>query len=63
MYMISIDAEKCEGCNECIDGCPVNILEMTDGKAVVIDGSESDCMGCETCVVVCPTAAPVIEEM
>ena len=63
MYMISIDAEKCVGCGEGVDGCPVNILKMVDGKAIVVDGSETEYMGCETCVVVCPTGAPEIQEM
>ncbi|MTI80650.1 MAG: 4Fe-4S dicluster domain-containing protein [Firmicutes bacterium] len=62
MYMVSIDAEKCEGCGECVDACPAAILEMVDGKAVVT-GSETDCMGCETCVVTCPHEAPVIQEL
>ncbi len=62
MYMISINADKCEGCGECVDACPAGILGMVDAKAEVT-GAETDCMGCETCVVTCPNEACSLQEL
>jgi len=50
-----IDEEKCEGCGECVDTCPAEVLEMQGDKAVVVD--EDECLECESCVEVCETGA------
>ncbi len=61
MYLVSIDAEKCEGCEECVNNCPVGALAMKDGKGFV---AQADlCEGCETCVSVCPSGAVTLSEM
>ncbi|HZK18093.1 MAG TPA: 4Fe-4S dicluster domain-containing protein [Clostridia bacterium] len=63
MFVVTIDSEKCEGCGECWENCPVDIIsEGEDGKAVV-DGDLDDCLGCETCVAVCENDAVMVEEM
>lgn len=62
MYVVSISADKCEGCGECIDACPAGILSMIEGKTQVT-GAETDCMGCETCVVTCPNEACSLQEL
>ena len=50
---VKIDNEKCTGCGVCVDVCPVNALEIKDGKAVVSD----DCIDCGVCINECPTEA------
>ena len=55
-----VDAEKCEGCEECVDVCPVEVFEMQDGKSVVI--AEEECLGCESCIEVCEPGAIIVEE-
>lgn len=59
MFVVSVDAEKCNGCGECAENCPIGILELVDGKAEVVG---DDCMGCESCVEVCSTGAVSVEE-
>ncbi len=61
MFKVEIDAEKCEGCGECVDNCPAEVLEMKDDKAVVVDPDE--CLGCESCVSVCPNGAVTLNEV
>lgn len=61
MYNVTVDAEKCVGCGECVDVCPVEVYEMQDEKSVVINGEE--CLGCESCIEVCETDAITLEEV
>ena len=60
MYKITIDAEKCIGCGECVDICPEEVYELQDGKSVAVN--EEDCVGCESCIEVCEEDAITIEE-
>jgi len=63
MFRVSIDKEKCEGCGECADSCPAEILEMGDDGKAEVAGDPEDCLGCETCVTVCPSGAVTLEEV
>ncbi|MDI6797761.1 MAG: 4Fe-4S binding protein, partial [Desulfatibacillaceae bacterium] len=27
----TVDADKCTGCEECVDVCPVDVFELQDG--------------------------------
>ncbi len=56
-----VDEEKCVGCEECVDVCPVEVFEMQDGKSSVVNGDE--CLGCESCVEVCEESAITVEEI
>jgi NAD-dependent dihydropyrimidine dehydrogenase PreA subunit len=61
MYLVTVNNEKCEGCEECSNNCPVGVFQMKDGKA---DPFQADlCEGCETCVSVCSTGAVTLSEM
>ena len=62
MYIISIDADACDGCGQCAENCPVNLLSMEGSKAVVT-GEPTECMGCEACTSVCPEGACHIQEI
>ncbi|MEW6109589.1 MAG: 4Fe-4S dicluster domain-containing protein [Nitrospirota bacterium] len=61
MYLVTINAEKCEGCEECANNCPVSVFEMQNGKATIV--SADSCEGCETCVSVCSSGAVTLSEM
>lgn len=52
-----VDADKCTGCESCVDVCPVEAIAMVDGKAVVSD----ECIDCGQCVDECPTEAIEME--
>ncbi len=61
MWLVTVDAAKCEGCEECVNNCPVTVFEMQDGKASPFQADL--CEGCETCISVCPSAAVALSEM
>jgi NAD-dependent dihydropyrimidine dehydrogenase PreA subunit len=61
MYQLAIDKEKCNGCEECVDICPADVLEMVDGKSEATNIDE--CMGCESCVETCPESAIELTEI
>ncbi len=58
--IIKIDEEKCNGCGECIKGCPEGALQLIDGKARLIN--EAFCDGLGACIGECPLGAITIEE-
>jgi len=49
-----VDAEKCTGCESCVESCPLDAIEMKDDVAVVDDET---CGDCGACVDVCPVEA------
>lgn len=55
-----VDQDKCTGCEECVDICPVEVFEMVDDKSEPVNAEE--CMGCESCVESCEAEAITIEE-
>jgi len=48
-----VDAEKCTGCETCLESCPSEAIVMEDGVAKVND----DCVDCGSCVDECPVEA------
>ncbi len=55
-----VDQDKCTGCEECVDICPVEVFEMVEGKSSPVNAEE--CMGCESCVESCEEEAITVEE-
>lgn len=59
-YSVTVDEDKCIGCGECVDVCPVEVYELQDEKSKVVN--EDECLGCESCIEVCSEDAIVVEE-
>lgn len=59
-YNVMTDKQKCVGCGECVDVCPVSVYQLQNHKAEPLDAKA--CIGCEACVEVCPADAITIEE-
>jgi NAD-dependent dihydropyrimidine dehydrogenase PreA subunit len=58
--IITIDEEKCDGCGDCIPGCPEGALQVIDGKARLV--SDLMCDGLGACLGECPQGAISLEE-
>ena len=50
-------SEKCDGCGECADICPMEAIKIDNGKAVVSE----ECTECGACVDECPKEALSLE--
>lgn len=61
MYLVNVDREKCDGCEECTNICPVEVFRIVDGKSDPYQASE--CSYCLSCVEVCPNKSITVTEM
>lgn len=55
---ININMNECTVCGECVDVCPMNILQIVNDKLVI--GNTDDCSYCETCMDVCPEECIIV---
>src|SRR4030043_130619 len=53
-FLRETDKEKCTGCGECVEICPVNVIKM-EGDFPVVD--KEWCIGCGVCANPCPVSA------
>ena len=60
-FLPQIDDEKCNGCGQCIHGCPVEAMTLVSAnnphkpKMKKAKVEEDICLGCGVCVRACPT--------
>ncbi|KJC59952.1 4Fe-4S ferredoxin [Bradyrhizobium sp. LTSPM299] len=50
-----IDAGRCTSCDICVNVCPTNVFEKTDGIPVI--ARQGDCQTCFLCELYCPEDA------
>jgi len=50
-----VEADKCDGCEECLSVCPKNAIQMNNENKAVIDGAL--CVGGGSCLGSCPQEA------
>lgn len=50
-----VEADKCDGCEECLSVCPKNAIQMNNENKAVIDGAL--CIGGGSCLGSCPQEA------
>lgn len=50
-HSVTLDADQCVGCTNCIKRCPTEAIRVRDGKAKIIS---ERCIDCGECIRVCP---------
>ena len=58
--IVTIDADKCNGCGDCVPSCAEGAIQIIDGKAVLL--AENLCDGIGNCLGTCPMDAIHIEQ-
>jgi len=55
-----VDVEKCDACEDCIESCPTESIQLVNGKAYI---DPEECIDCEACLDTCPNGAiSMVEE-
>jgi len=57
--LYKVDASRCIGCRICEQVCPVDAIQIVNGKAVI---DPNKCIGCGLCVAKCPTGAISLQQ-
>jgi MinD superfamily P-loop ATPase len=61
VFLIKVSKEKCNGCGQCADLCPVDVFEIKQGKSYPTH--PENCLGCGTCVAICESEAIIVTEI
>ncbi|MHB1419740.1 MAG: ATP-binding protein [Bacillota bacterium] len=57
-YVAEVDQDKCSGCQNCVERCNLNAIDMVkQGKKYKATVEEDNCYGCGVCVLKCDTGA------
>lgn len=54
-----VDAQKCDGCESCVEACPSDAISMNEENKAVVD--VENCVDCGVCVDECPNEAISME--
>ena len=47
MFTPTVDTDKCTGCGECVEVCPVEVFELEDEKSNPVNAEAPRFSGCE----------------
>lgn len=61
-YLVTIDRNRCKGCELCVHACPKQVLAMSqeiNDKGYFFSQvvAQQDCIGCKFCGMSCPDTA------
>jgi len=58
--MFAVDLDRCTGCADCIDICPLGAISMKNEQAVI---NVDECAECGACMNACPNEAIFEKEL
>lgn len=66
-YIVTIDPDRCKGCELCAAVCPRKVLALSSklnhrGQHYAEVIAQDDCIGCAQCSDICPDTAIEIDE-
>jgi heterodisulfide reductase subunit A-like polyferredoxin len=53
-----VDVEKCTGCGDCVQSCPLDAIAVNENKAAI---DPETCGDCGACLDTCPSEAISLE--
>jgi len=57
MPIEKIDKERCNGCEICVDGCPMDVIRFDEEAKKALIKYKKDCIACYNCEQDCPVEA------
>ena len=57
---VTVIADRCAGCQECVIRCPTGALSM-NARLWIAEAKDSICVGCRQCVRTCPFSAITVD--
>lgn len=66
---VTVDVERCKGCNLCVIACPTDAIALTTsevnhkGYPYCQDVNPDSCIGCASCAQVCPDACITVYKL
>ena len=67
MAKVTINAERCKGCELCVNACPKGVLAISQdtinskGYHPAQAAAPENCTGCTSCALTCPDVAITVE--
>ncbi len=60
-FRVTVEKDRCKGCEDCVEVCTAKVFEMQEGKSVPVN--DEKCLGCESCREVCEEKAIRVVEL